>query len=307
MDAVDHALDLLPPALASAIEKSGTASRLWEIRLRLGSPFGVTVAGDNLFLDAHGRRCSAQGALLCTAEHLQEVLQRATGRSLYRYEDSLRRGFITTSRGIRLGVCGRALPGSDKKEGTGLVSPSSINLRIPHSVPGSADPALGFFRRYPLASTLVIAPPGGGKTTFLRDLALRLSLGELHKVYRVAVVDEREELFYPGLGYPAGALDVLSGYSKAWGLECALRVLNPQVLCCDEIGNPQECEILCQQANAGVVVLATLHGADYAQVTARPAVGKLIRDGVFGYLCFLRREQGVRKAEFFTPQGERLP
>ena len=303
MDAVDHALNLLPPALASAVEKSQTASRLWEIRLRLGAPLGLTVAGDNLFLDAQGRRCSAQGGLLCTAEHLQEVLQRATGRSLYRYEECLRRGFITTSHGIRLGVCGRAGPGKDTREGVDLIGLSSVNLRLPHSVPGSATQALAFFRQYPLASTLIVAPPGAGKTTFLRDLALRLSLGELDKVYRVAVVDEREELFFPGLGRPTGALDVRSAYTKAWGLECALRVMNPQVLCCDEIGNPRECEILSQQANAGVAVLATLHGQEYSQIMARPAVGKLIHDGVFSYLCFLQQERGVRRAVFYSSRG----
>ena len=65
-----------------------------------------------------------------------------------------------------IGFCG-------KKYGNTMRDISSINIRISRDIYGVSDA----FEIFPLLSTLVISPPGGGKTTFLRDAARRISNG----------------------------------------------------------------------------------------------------------------------------------
>ena len=53
-----------------------------------------------------------------------------------------------------------------------------INLRISHEVKGAADSLLPFvYEKGALKNTLIISPPGWGKTTLLRDLVRQISDG----------------------------------------------------------------------------------------------------------------------------------
>ena len=73
---------------------------------------------------------------------------------------------------------------------------SSINVRMSHEILGCADellPYITFHRR--LYHTLLVSPPGCGKTTLLRDLIRQISEGnEFIKGMSVGVVDERSEI-----------------------------------------------------------------------------------------------------------------
>ena len=92
----DLAAMLLPLRLRSAVgDGIGKAE---EIRLRCGQAM-------SLLIDGTERKTAAE----VTKDDLAAVLERASGASVHSIEDSLSKGYIGVSGGIRLGVCGKAV------------------------------------------------------------------------------------------------------------------------------------------------------------------------------------------------------
>ena len=171
-------------------------SRLSEIRLRAGHQAALLLDGSNLLLPP----------VLSRAE-LAETLAALCGGSLYAYRESLRQGYLSAF-GCRVGVAGRAVYEDGRV--CGMADITSLCIRLPHVVPGAGDLAaktlalLGF-----RAGLLVYSPPGGGKTTLLREMARTVSSGSYAR--RVALVDARGELYEPTFS-PSCQIDVLRAY-----------------------------------------------------------------------------------------------
>ncbi len=107
---------------------------------------------------------------------------------------------------------------------------------------------------------MILGPPGAGKTTLLRDLIRQISDG---KGEAVAVADQRGELFpalYQGYQFQTGSrTDVLTGASKAEGMELLLRSMGPKWIAVDEITALEDCAAMEQCSYCGVRFLATAH------------------------------------------------
>ena len=127
-------------------------------------------------------------------------------------------------------------------------SGSGANIRLAREVMEAASPILptlingeGRFQ-----STLVVSPPGCGKTTLIRDIARQLSWGKPGSWLRhtVAIVDERSEIGAVWHGEPqtdcGPCTDVLDGYPKVEGTLVAIRALAPDVLVTDELGTAED-------------------------------------------------------------------
>ncbi|MDR2361000.1 MAG: stage III sporulation protein AB [Oscillospiraceae bacterium] len=215
-----------------------------EIRVRAGGG-GVTVA-----LSSGANIALPEGVLT-----IADVLNRATRGSVQSAEESLRHGFVTAPGGHRVGVCGSAIVRNGELMGWKDIS--SVNIRLCKAVPGIAD-------RYadPVRSTLIISPPGGGKTTFLRDLIRATS----NRGYMVSVADERGEIAALVNGVPALDVgrntDVIEGTSRADAVMMLLRAMGPDVIATDEITTQADCEALRRAANCGVILFATSHRED---------------------------------------------
>lgn len=262
---------------------AGDRARAEELRLRVGWPMTAVLP--------EGER--PLGGPPVEGRELEQLVEIASRASLHTVLDQVRRGYLTFEGGHRIGLCGTAA----LREGEihALRAISSANLRIARQVKGAAAPVLdGLCPGGRLADTLILAPPGLGKTTLLRDVIRSVSEGEGCTPLRVSLADERGEVAAMYSGRPqlevGRRTDVAEGCPKAQGLMLLLRAMNPQVLAVDEITAPEDVGALIAAAGCGVTLLATAHGEGRAGLERRPLYRPLLDEGLFRFLVRIRRE-----------------
>ena len=279
MSAWTRAVSLLPEPFQNDLAERGNGE---ELRLRIGRTPRVLIAGkEQSFSDR-----------AVTNADLQRVLEKATGASLHAVADALHEGYISC-RGLRIGVCGVASAKGGGFEGFRTVS--SLAIRVPQEQRGICK-AL-WPRLYPsdFQNTLIISPPGFGKTTFLREMIRCLS----EEGRRVAVVDERNELSASdgeGAQFDLGPCsDVLVGISKARACPMLLRGMNPQILAMDEISEETDLYTVRQIIGCGVGLLATAHASSAEDLTKRGLYCDLLREQVFSKLVVISMANNQRQ------------
>ena len=279
MSGFDAAAELLPGSIktaASAIPE-GVRAVCEEFRLRLGRHPSVTTSDGELPLYDLPPVVRAD---------LDRVLELATRASPYAAAESMEQGFVTARGGVRVGLCGRKKPGS----GWAMGSLTSVCIRIPREVRGCAEP----FASMPFPSTLILSPPGGGKTTLLRDMVRLLS----DKGLRISLCDERGEIaagWEGGFGFDVGKrTDVLSDAPRREAAVQLLRTMSPQVLAMDEITAACDADACRMAAGCGVKLLATAH-ADTAGSVLPAAVTPLMAERIFTRLIRIRRNKDKRE------------
>ena len=263
-----EALSLLPYRLASSAVKSAALYRgvINEIRMREGAPLCITSGGKNI-------SCG----ISCTKEDIDSVVRNLCSNSLYSHADTIREGYITSTDGIRAGVCGRAVV--DGGVINAVTDISSLCIRIPRRVRGAGDVAYDLLANKGFSTGLLVySRPGVGKTTLLRELIARLAVGDEAK--RVAVVDTRCELM-AGIDEPLMA-DVLSAYPRSKGIEISVRTLSPEFVVCDEIGSALDAAAILEAAGSGVYMVASAHAGSFEEVISCEYLRGLIEKNVFG-------------------------
>ena len=162
--------------------------RIYEIRLRVGRPIFLCYDGGEKFLR------TKDAPYLVTRQDLKETLEYISGYSLYACEDELRQGYISVQGGHRVGVTGKVILNQGNIRSIKYIS--CVNVRLAHQILGCADAVMPFIRKKEkICHTLLISPPGCGKTTLLRDMVRQISNGnEKFPGMTVGLVDERGEL-----------------------------------------------------------------------------------------------------------------
>ena len=160
----EQACEFLPPRLkrqALALPDK-QKERTEEFRLRAMRPMTVLTPEGELNAAPEGLTS------LVTAEDLEQMLSAVTEYSRYACIETLRHGFLPLRGGFRLGVCGSAVV--REGEVSNLKDISSLALRIvcEHIGLGSGIAPQLFSADGRFLSTLILSPPGGGKTTLLR-------------------------------------------------------------------------------------------------------------------------------------------
>lgn len=265
-----------------------------EIRLRANGISTITIFGENYFLSDTGLSKNPSRCIKCTCTEIEDFIYNLCQGSVYSYENTIKQGYITRF-GARVGLSGNILVKGN--EICGFTKITGVNIRIPGHFPGVCDDLIRHIQKNGFednAGILVVSPPGVGKTTVLRELAINLSRGifldkfEQQKIFRVSIIDERYEIYIPEL-FSGCCADVLSGIKKSAGLEYAARVLSPEVIICDEIGSEADADAINMAHIGGVVFIASMHASSIKGVLSKQSISKLCHDGVFSHIYLLKR------------------
>ena len=174
---------------------------LEEIRIRIQRPVQFVTSQASFYLDPREKRLmtQAKGGLALGEEDLREMLTYVCEYSRYAYARQMRQGFLALDGGIRLGLCGQYMAEEDGR--IGMEYPMYFSIRIPHEKKECAawiEPWL--IEGETFLHTLILAAPGMGKTTFLRDLVRVLS--DRPTCRGLALIDERYEVAAANFGIP---------------------------------------------------------------------------------------------------------
>ncbi len=249
--------DILDEKIYNIITTKFNYGYLNEIRLRVNNPIVVYVKGQAYFLGENGLTTQENSAIIVTKQMIEDIIFRASEFSIYSINEELKKGYIVLKGGERLGICGTIV--SENGEIKTLNKFTSINIRIPHEIKNCSLDAFSFLvDDEGLKNTLVISPPGAGKTTFIRDFVNQLSLRNLS--YNVLILDERGEIAGEAKELSVGKFtDVLSFCTKKNGFMQGIRSMSPHIIVTDEIGDFEDILAVKFAGYCGVKVMATIH------------------------------------------------
>lgn len=269
-----------------------------EIRLRRGRPAVILLHEGERFLRKDGKMTEQmQDLYIPDGAELEEILNYICNYSVYAYEDELRKGFLTVPGGHRIGVAGETVLETAETV-RNLKHISYLNIRVAHQIRGAADQVLPFlYERGVFQSTLIISPPGCGKTTLLRDIIRQASDGNSCGAgVTVGVVDERSEIAGTYMGEAQNDVgmrtDVLDGCPKVCGMMMLIRSMAPRIIAIDELGGEQDRRALQMAASCGCKLLATVHGGGFQEMWEKDETEKLMNSRMFERYVVLEKRKG---------------
>lgn len=257
MGRYNEILNLLPDSIKKkAAVIINNSEILQEIRLRVNE-YAVLVSNNKEHI------MSGENEIIKERD-IKECFKRVSEYSAYAYEEEIKNGYITIKGGHRVGIAGKVIVEEGRIKTIRHVS--YINIRISKQIKGCSDRIIKYvYADGRIHNTLIISPPGGGKTTLLRDIVRNISSGyENQKGVNVGVVDERSEICACYRGVPQNDIgartDVLDACPKAEGIVRLVRSMSPRVIAVDEIGTCDDMSAVEYAMVSGCSVIATVHG-----------------------------------------------
>lgn len=148
---------ILPDELIKDIGIYAGFQHVREIRLRIGRlPAAICDNGEHM------------GTSPVDEHMITRILSIATNYSSYAYESCMANGFLTIKGGHRIGLGGQVIWENGKVKNFSHVT--FMCIRIAKQMKGCADNIMDELLKDGLKHTIIISPPGFGKTTLLRDI-----------------------------------------------------------------------------------------------------------------------------------------
>ncbi|MBR1691804.1 MAG: stage III sporulation protein AA, partial [Lachnospiraceae bacterium] len=284
-------------------------AHIQQIRMRVNRPVIVEKDRVEYFLGRQGDFLLEETrAWRISGEEMEQLINSVCGYSPYAFYEELKKGYITIAGGHRIGVAGQVI--TEGEQIAGIKNIRFLNIRISHEVPGAADRLVPLlYENGQLLNTLLISPPGYGKTTMLRDLIRQISDGNRYaKGMSVGVVDERSEIAGCYMGIPQNDVgirtDVLDGCPKQFGMMMLIRSMAPLVVAIDELGCPEDVEQLKRVVHCGCRILVTMHGQSLDEIQSKPFARELVRDKYFRRYVILKGvAQGRQSFRLLDEEG----
>lgn len=284
-------ISVFPEWLNNLISKNFVMSYVFEVRIRIGKPIMVNYKGKYVSIEEKNGYNTM--TVYATAELVDYIIKVATKQSLYAYNDQIKHCYIQAEGGIRIGVCGTVV--YHNGEVSTIKNIQSLNVRIAHQVLGCSEKIIGLIcQNDRVKNTLIISPPGSGKTTLVRDIIYKLSNEK--KIDNILVVDERFEIAASGESSNIDVgirSDIISGSEKGFAFNEALKTMSPKVIVTDEISSQADTESVCSAIKSGVKVIATAHAENISDLKSKKYFEDIIRDKYFERIIVLSSRMGV--------------